>query len=326
MLFDVPATGDYDVVLHYTVAPDYGNFTVLVAGRKAVDVVGYAPSVAPRQVSLGRHRLTAGGNQIVFTVFGKEAASSAYIVGLDWLALTKAVASSLTTAGRRLPVPALRPAPAPVAPIATSAGDQPVAETFATPRRGSSRIDACLHFKTDCGKPAADAFCDSKDHGPAVSFDIDYLVGEETWTLGDNVVCPPGKCNALRSVACSMLPKPLEPAQEDALEIHLSTGGFMSFRFVGPIYTVGGSDVSWDGHTQFHPGDFDGDGVDELARWGPVSGALTVVRFTADGAIREEKKVAQADGVLTISLPVISTATVPTTSSSTSTGRRRVRG
>lgn len=86
MLVRVPAGGTYDLVLHHTVAPDYGDFTVLVAGKRAADVRGFGPAVALRQQSLGRRDLD-GETQVVFTVFGKHEASTGYVVGLDRLEL-----------------------------------------------------------------------------------------------------------------------------------------------------------------------------------------------------------------------------------------------
>ncbi len=85
MLFNVPAAGDYELTLQHTLAPDYGRFTVLVAGRKAADVDGYGTAVKVSRRALGRFRLDAGANQITFTVFGKAAGSTGYVVGLDRL-------------------------------------------------------------------------------------------------------------------------------------------------------------------------------------------------------------------------------------------------
>jgi FG-GAP-like repeat len=87
MAFPVAAAGAYDLVLYYTVAPDYGDFSVFVEGQKVADIHGYEAGVALRHVPLGHFDFGAGKHQIVFTVFGKAAASSGYIVGLDRLEL-----------------------------------------------------------------------------------------------------------------------------------------------------------------------------------------------------------------------------------------------
>ena len=101
LLFDVPLAGDYDLTLQHTLAPDYGQFTVLVAGRKAADVDGYGPAVQVARRALGRSRLTAGANSIVFTVFGKAAAATGYIVGLDRLEVVPAPAVPPPAPARR---------------------------------------------------------------------------------------------------------------------------------------------------------------------------------------------------------------------------------
>lgn len=87
LTFDVPAKKQYEVVLHYTVAPDYGKFRVFLGGQPVADIDGYAPAVAPRAHSLGERTLAAGKHQLVVTVFAKTAASKGYFVGLDRIEL-----------------------------------------------------------------------------------------------------------------------------------------------------------------------------------------------------------------------------------------------
>ena len=90
LLVDVPAAAEYELTLHYTQAPDYGKFTVFVAGAKTADVDGYGDRVQTARRSLGKHRLDAGSTQLTFTIFGKNSASTGYIVGLDRLELQTA--------------------------------------------------------------------------------------------------------------------------------------------------------------------------------------------------------------------------------------------
>lgn len=125
-LFEVPAAGAYELVLQYTQAPDYGMFTVAVRGRRLVDLDGFSPTVRTERRSLGPQQLDAGANQIVFTVFGKAAAASGYIVGLDRLEARLVPEDTPTPARgneRALTGARAKPDPAsPVIPLASEAG------------------------------------------------------------------------------------------------------------------------------------------------------------------------------------------------------------
>jgi hypothetical protein len=88
-LYTAPADGTYDVILHYTIAPDYGMFRVFIEGQAAGDVDGYAAAVAPKSRSLGQHKLKAGSHQLVVTVFSKASSSKNFFVGLDRLELRR---------------------------------------------------------------------------------------------------------------------------------------------------------------------------------------------------------------------------------------------
>src|SRR5262249_41332224 len=86
----LPAEGTYEVILHYTVAPDYGMFRVFLEGQAAGDVDGYAASVAPKSRSLGQHKFKSGINQqFIVTVFSKAPSSKNFFVGLDRLELRR---------------------------------------------------------------------------------------------------------------------------------------------------------------------------------------------------------------------------------------------
>jgi hypothetical protein len=110
VLLDHPGSGRFTLVLHYTVAPDYGTVKVLVDGKPAVDVNGWASSVAVRRVQLGEVELTGKPHQLVFTVFGKDDASTGYFVGLDRFEL-------IPVAGIRVPAAAAAAAVQPQAAI-----------------------------------------------------------------------------------------------------------------------------------------------------------------------------------------------------------------
>lgn len=80
---EVPNDGLYSVTLDFTTAPDYGNVVVFLRGAIVAEFLAYGPAVGRREMVLGRHQLKAGSNQLILTVFGKQAASSNFFVGLD---------------------------------------------------------------------------------------------------------------------------------------------------------------------------------------------------------------------------------------------------
>jgi hypothetical protein len=79
-------------------------------------------------------------------------------------------------------------------------------QLFPQPRQGaqasmSMRVDWCLRWANDCGKPAADAFCRSQGFERAKSF-ANELTGGPTWVIGDRQICAMKDCRALESVQC----------------------------------------------------------------------------------------------------------------------------
>jgi hypothetical protein len=85
--FTLPSAGTYELVLYYTKAPDFGQFTVYIDGSMPTNQDGYGPQVTLDQVSLGRHRLSAGRHELAFEVNGKNQRSTGYIIGVDRLQL-----------------------------------------------------------------------------------------------------------------------------------------------------------------------------------------------------------------------------------------------
>ena len=86
---EVDAAGTYALTLVHTVAPDYGTVRVFVRGQPAGDFSGYAESVQWRRFELGERELPAGNVEVVFTVIGKDGASTGYCVGLDRIELRR---------------------------------------------------------------------------------------------------------------------------------------------------------------------------------------------------------------------------------------------
>lgn len=86
--FFVPAAGTYEIVLWYTVAPDFGQFITFVDGLESTGLDGYGPRVALSKAILGRYVLAAGRHELALEVTGKNQRSTGYIVGLDRIHLT----------------------------------------------------------------------------------------------------------------------------------------------------------------------------------------------------------------------------------------------
>jgi len=85
--FKAPAAGTYEIILHYTAAPDFGIFRVFLDADAVRDIDGYAPKVAPKSQSLGQRQLDAGNHEFLITVFTKAAFAKNFSVGLDRLEL-----------------------------------------------------------------------------------------------------------------------------------------------------------------------------------------------------------------------------------------------
>lgn len=92
--FEPPNANTYEVILHYTSAPDFGMFRVFLDGQPRADVDAYAPAVTPQIRSLGQHKLTSGKHELLVTVFTKAGASKGFAVGLDRIELRPAVSTT----------------------------------------------------------------------------------------------------------------------------------------------------------------------------------------------------------------------------------------
>ena len=87
--FQAPATGDYEVLLFATRAPDFGRFRIYVDDAAVGVLEGWAPIVAPTgRVSLGRHRLPVGAHRITVEAAGMNPASIGTKLGLDCVQLS----------------------------------------------------------------------------------------------------------------------------------------------------------------------------------------------------------------------------------------------
>lgn len=93
-------------------------------------------------------------------------------------------------------------APIAVVPGAMVARHEP--HTFGNPTLNGRRVDICLHWGVDCGKPAADAFCRARNYSASVGHTVAADIGSQTPTLviGDNRLCSEATCDGFASISC----------------------------------------------------------------------------------------------------------------------------
>jgi hypothetical protein len=91
LTIDVPAAGTYDLSAVMTKARDYGIVSLEVDGAQLGQPFdGYNfPNVTVATVDYGSVPLSAGAHQLTFTLVGQNSNSSNYLVGIDYLLLTK---------------------------------------------------------------------------------------------------------------------------------------------------------------------------------------------------------------------------------------------
>lgn len=78
---------------------------------------------------------------------------------------------------------------------------QAVEKTFDEPTVKGNRLDWCLTFQHNCGKPAASAWCVSKGYKNASGFSKAENVGE-TRTIGDGSLCIDTNCDSFDQITC----------------------------------------------------------------------------------------------------------------------------
>jgi hypothetical protein len=72
---------------------------------------------------------------------------------------------------------------------------------YSKPMSGNWRLDWCLDYGANCGKPAADYYCKSKGHDHSISFKIAADIGH-TRLLKTDEECSTGKCDGFKSITC----------------------------------------------------------------------------------------------------------------------------
>lgn len=86
-------------------------------------------------------------------------------------------------------------------------------QTFAKPKAGPFQIDWCLQYGSQCGKPAADKFCQTKGFVQSNDFVEAVDIGASTPTLvqGTGQVCNAPTCDGFTYVTCEKPDVPPPP-------------------------------------------------------------------------------------------------------------------
>ncbi len=82
---------------------------------------------------------------------------------------------------------------------------------FANPDVGGNRLDWCLNWAADCGKPAADAYCKKKHFSKgSFAFAIDAQPGGKTQVISSGRVCEGPSCTGFQQIICKPNPRHYE--------------------------------------------------------------------------------------------------------------------
>ena len=68
------------------------------------------------------------------------------------------------------------------------------------------RLAWCHQFDSECGKPAADAFCKANGFTNAAEFTQDPHIGDvaPTRSMGSGAVCDQVPCDGFKVIACTL--------------------------------------------------------------------------------------------------------------------------
>ncbi len=84
-------------------------------------------------------------------------------------------------------------------------GEQPAQDAmYKEPSIGGARLDWCRVWAGECGKPAADAYCQSKGHAISTGFKQASNIGafEPTKVISSGQVCAQGDCDGFAWIKC----------------------------------------------------------------------------------------------------------------------------
>jgi hypothetical protein len=96
-------------------------------------------------------------------------------------------------------------------------------KTIKKPMFNGNRLDWCLKWSADCGKPAADAFCKAQGYQSAIAFEADPRIGSRTPTrlIGTGATCDLAYCDGFRQITCETTPIAKQTAKNLAAEAPL---------------------------------------------------------------------------------------------------------
>jgi hypothetical protein len=115
-------------------------------------------------------------------------------------------------------------------------------QTFAKPKQGGVRVDWCYQWGVQCGKPAADRFCQSKGYTQSNDSveDIDIgTSGIDTVVIGTGQVCHGNFCDGFTYITCE---KPDLPPPPPAPPPGPGPGGADTHTYYNP--KLGGARVN----------------------------------------------------------------------------------
>jgi hypothetical protein len=75
-------------------------------------------------------------------------------------------------------------------------------KVFSNPKYKSLALDWCKGWATDCGKPAADAWCVKQGYESASKFQIYEDIGEPTRIISSNQICDQPDCDSFTKITC----------------------------------------------------------------------------------------------------------------------------
>jgi hypothetical protein len=114
LTLDVPTRAMFEVELHMTRAPDYGQLTIQVDGKNVAQFDGYAPTVAlSGPISVGTFDLGPGPRKVSFMIVGKNTKATGFLVGIDYIRLIKTTLLPPKATGEKWEITSLTVAPDP---------------------------------------------------------------------------------------------------------------------------------------------------------------------------------------------------------------------
>ena len=92
--------------------------------------------------------------------------------------------------------------------LPTLGGAYAASKALSKPMFNGNRLDWCLTWSKDCGKPAADAWCIAQGYQFAIAFAADRRIGSKSPTrlIGTGATCDLTYCDGFRQITCEKTP------------------------------------------------------------------------------------------------------------------------